>query len=101
MSLALDYCVKYSKLDARQLGLNTFVIVDGCRGIELKSGDIDRALDQMKDAGANPSKKQGIVAGVGLSAAASAKADDASRRSRAPHHFSKQTSLARMNAPNP
>ena len=51
MGLALDYCVKYSALLARQLGLNTNVIVDGCRGIELKPGDIDRALDEMKRAG--------------------------------------------------
>ena len=52
MGLALDYCVKYSALDARHLGLNTNVIVDGCRGIELKPGNIDRALDEMKRVGA-------------------------------------------------
>jgi nicotinamidase/pyrazinamidase len=52
MGLALDYCVKYSTLDARQLGLNTHVIVDGCRGIELEPGDIERALDEMKRTGA-------------------------------------------------
>jgi nicotinamidase/pyrazinamidase len=52
MGLALDYCVKYSTLDARQLGLHTHVIVDGCRGIELDPGDIDRALDEMRHAGA-------------------------------------------------
>ena len=52
MGLALDYCVKYSTLDARELGLNTFVIIDGCRGIELEPGDIGRALDEMKCAGA-------------------------------------------------
>ena len=52
MGLALDYCVKYSALDARQLGLNTHVIVDGCRGIELEPGDISRALDEMKRVGA-------------------------------------------------
>ncbi len=52
MGLALDYCVKYSELDARQLGLNTRVILDGCRGIELEPGDIDRALEEMKRAGA-------------------------------------------------
>jgi hypothetical protein len=28
------------------------VIVDGCRGIELEPGDIDRALDEMKRVGA-------------------------------------------------
>jgi nicotinamidase/pyrazinamidase len=37
---------------ARQLGLNTHVIVDGCRGIELEPGDIGRALDEMKRVGA-------------------------------------------------
>jgi nicotinamidase/pyrazinamidase len=52
MGLALDYCVKYSTLDAMQLGLKTYVIVDGCRGIELEPGDIARALDEMKHAGA-------------------------------------------------
>ena len=51
MGLALDYCVNYSTLDARQLGLNTHVIIDGCRGIELQPGDIDRALDEMTRAG--------------------------------------------------
>ena len=52
LGLALDYCVKYSALDARQRGLTTCVILDGCRGIELEPGDIDRALDEMKRAGA-------------------------------------------------
>ncbi|MGE5215199.1 MAG: bifunctional nicotinamidase/pyrazinamidase [Nitrospirota bacterium] len=53
MGLALDYCVKYSVLDARQLGLNTHVVADGCRGIELEPGDVDRALQEMEVAGAN------------------------------------------------
>jgi nicotinamidase/pyrazinamidase len=52
LGLALDYCVKYSALDARQLGLNTHVILDGCRGIELEWGDIDQALKEMKRVGA-------------------------------------------------
>ena len=52
MGLALDYCVKYSALDARQLGLNTYIILDGCRGIELNPGDIGGALDEMKRVGA-------------------------------------------------
>jgi nicotinamidase/pyrazinamidase len=52
MGLALDYCVKYSALDARQLGLNTHVVLDGCRGIELEPGDVGRALEEMKRVGA-------------------------------------------------
>jgi len=52
LGLALDYCVKYSALDARQLGFNTRIVVDACRGIGLEPGDLDRALDEMKRAGA-------------------------------------------------
>ncbi len=52
LGLALDYCVKYSALDARQFGFNTHIILDGCRGIELDPGDLDRAIDEMKRAGA-------------------------------------------------
>jgi nicotinamidase/pyrazinamidase len=51
LGLALDYCVKYSALDARQVGFNTHVIVDACRGIGLEPGDLDHALDEMKRAG--------------------------------------------------
>ena len=50
--MAFDYCLEYSALDARKLGLTTHVILDGCRGIELESGDIDHALDEMKRVGA-------------------------------------------------
>jgi nicotinamidase/pyrazinamidase len=39
-------------LDGRHLGLNTHVMLDGCRGIELEPGDIGRALEEMKRAGA-------------------------------------------------
>jgi nicotinamidase/pyrazinamidase len=52
LGLALDYCVKYSALDARQLGFNAHIVVDGCRGIELDRGDLEHALDEMKRAGA-------------------------------------------------
>ena len=31
--------VKFTALDARQLGFDTFLIEDGCRGVELKAGD--------------------------------------------------------------
>ena len=51
MGLATDYCVKFSALDAVQLGLETYVITDGCRGIDLNLGDIDKACDEMRQAG--------------------------------------------------
>lgn len=51
--LATDYCVKYSVLDALQLGFNTFVVVDACRGVNLEKDDSKRALELMTEAGAN------------------------------------------------
>ena len=49
--LATDYCVKYSALDAVNLGFSTYLIEDCCRGINLTPGDIQNALDEMKEAG--------------------------------------------------
>ena len=49
--LATDYCVKFTALDAVGHGLPTTLIVDGCRGVELNSGDVDRALAEMNAAG--------------------------------------------------
>lgn len=51
MGLATDYCVKYSALDARELGFSTAVIEDGCRGIELEAGDVEQAIREMRKAG--------------------------------------------------
>ena len=50
--LATDYCVKFSVLDALQLGFNVHLIEDGCRGINLKPTDVDQAIEQMRRAGA-------------------------------------------------
>ncbi len=51
MGLATDYCVKFSALDARELGFTVLVIEDGCRGVELEPGDVARALEEMRQAG--------------------------------------------------
>jgi nicotinamidase/pyrazinamidase len=51
LGLATDYCVKATSLDARQLGFNTFLVVDGCRGVNLQPGDVDRAVTDMRAAG--------------------------------------------------
>lgn len=50
--LSTDYCVKYSVLDALQLGFQTFVIVDACKGVNLASIDSEKALEVMRDGGA-------------------------------------------------
>ncbi|MGE5308916.1 MAG: bifunctional nicotinamidase/pyrazinamidase [Deltaproteobacteria bacterium] len=49
--LATDYCVLYSAHDAVKLGYKTFVVIDGCRGIDLRPGDVERAVEEMKSAG--------------------------------------------------
>ncbi|MCO8125333.1 bifunctional nicotinamidase/pyrazinamidase [Stieleria sp. TO1_6] len=52
MGLATDYCVRFTVLDAIQLGFQVTLIKDGCRGVEMKTGDIERAIDEMQSAGA-------------------------------------------------
>lgn len=51
MGLATDYCVKFTALDARQLGYKVTLVLDGCRGVNLNPGDVDAAVDQMRQAG--------------------------------------------------
>jgi nicotinamidase/pyrazinamidase len=51
VGLATDYCVRWSALDARRLGLQVAVVVDGVRGVELAPGDVARAIEEMRDAG--------------------------------------------------
>ncbi len=50
--LATDYCVKFSALDALGLGWTTHVIADACHGVELRPGDVQQALAQIRSQGA-------------------------------------------------
>ena len=45
--LATDYCVKFTALDAVELGYKTYLLEDLCRGVNLNQGDIGRAKDEM------------------------------------------------------
>lgn len=51
--LATDYCVKFTALDAKSLGFNTFLIEDACRGVNVRQGDVQAAIEQMRAAGVN------------------------------------------------
>ena len=51
VGLATDYCVKFTALDAVDLGFKTVVIEAGVRGVELTAGDCERALAEMRAAG--------------------------------------------------
>ncbi|MEX0743913.1 MAG: isochorismatase family protein [Actinomycetota bacterium] len=50
--LATDYCVKETVLDARRLGFKTVVLLGAVRAVDLQPGDGDRAIDRMREAGA-------------------------------------------------
>ncbi|MBI1901252.1 MAG: bifunctional nicotinamidase/pyrazinamidase [Planctomycetia bacterium] len=47
LGLATDYCVKFTALDARELGLETWFIEDACRGVELHAGDVQKAIEEL------------------------------------------------------
>lgn len=51
LGLATDYCVRYTALDARSLGFETRLVLDGCRGVNLKPADSDEAVAEMRKAG--------------------------------------------------
>jgi nicotinamidase/pyrazinamidase len=50
--LATDYCVKATTLEAIANGFDAVVIADAIAGIDVKPGDVDRALDEMRAKGA-------------------------------------------------
>ena len=50
--LATDYCVKHSVLDARKAGFEVVVLQDACRGVDVRPGDSERAIEEMREAGA-------------------------------------------------
>ncbi len=51
MGLATDYCVKFTALDARALGFTTRLLMEGVRGVEIHTGDCEKAIAEMRDAG--------------------------------------------------
>lgn len=53
VGLATDYCVKFTVLDALELGYQVDLLIDGCRGVNQKHGDDIKALEEMSEAGAN------------------------------------------------
>ncbi|MFS9434134.1 bifunctional nicotinamidase/pyrazinamidase [Citrobacter sp. C348] len=52
MGLATDYCVKFTVLDALELGYTVNVIIDGCRGVNIQPQDSTQAFMEMAAAGA-------------------------------------------------
>jgi len=49
--LATDYCVKFTALDAAQMGFKTHLIEDASRGVNLRPDDVNNAIEEMRRAG--------------------------------------------------
>lgn len=58
--VATDYCVKFTVLDAVELGFETYLIEDGCRGVNLNEGDVDRAIEEMRNAGVHVVRSENV-----------------------------------------
>ena len=65
MGLATDYCVKATAIDAADLGFDTYLILDGCRGVGLRPSDVERAIEEMKAKGVKVISSDEIV-GLGI-----------------------------------
>jgi nicotinamidase/pyrazinamidase len=50
--IATDYCVRATAHDALQEGFEVLVLEDAIRGVEVNPGDSQRALDELRQAGA-------------------------------------------------
>ena len=53
MGIATDYCVKFTVLDALELGFKVNLIENACRGVNLQAGDVTQAVNDMQSKGAN------------------------------------------------
>jgi nicotinamidase/pyrazinamidase len=60
--LATDYCVRQSVLDARQAGFDVVVLEDAIGAVDVKPGDGERALAEMRQAGAEVSRTTELAA---------------------------------------
>jgi nicotinamidase/pyrazinamidase len=52
VGLATDYCVRASAIDAAREGFDTSVVTDAIRAVDVNPGDGERALEDMRKAGA-------------------------------------------------
>jgi nicotinamidase/pyrazinamidase len=59
--LATDYCVLYSALDARRLGLSVIVLEDAVRGVGHPEGSVEKSLDEMKKQRISLRQSEGVL----------------------------------------
>jgi nicotinamidase/pyrazinamidase len=51
LGVATDYCVKFTALDALREKFHVKLLLPACRGVELKAGDVDAAVNEMSSQG--------------------------------------------------
>ena len=61
--LATDYCAKFTALDAQSLGFKTFLIEDACRGVNVRPGDDQAAIEEMRQAGVHVCQSTEVKSG--------------------------------------
>jgi nicotinamidase/pyrazinamidase len=59
--LATDYCVKFTVLDAIDLGFKTHFVEDACRGVNLRPNDVKAAIEQMQQAGVTVTQSADVL----------------------------------------
>ena len=63
--LATDYCVRASAIDACKEGFDVTVVEDAIRPVEVEPGDGERALQDMREAGASVATSGEVLSGAG------------------------------------
>jgi nicotinamidase/pyrazinamidase len=58
--------VKFTALDAANLGFQTTLIEDASRGVDLEQGDVQRAIGEMRQAGVKVINSKSIIEGEKL-----------------------------------
>jgi nicotinamidase/pyrazinamidase len=61
LGLATDFCVRATVLDACSLGFVTTLVVDGCRGVDVRSGESEAAIAAMAAAGARVTTSSSVA----------------------------------------
>lgn len=64
VGLATDYCVRASAIDAAREGFETVVVEDAIRAVEVEEGDGERAIEDMRQAGATVRSSDEVLAGT-------------------------------------
>jgi nicotinamidase/pyrazinamidase len=60
VGLATDYCVRASAIDAGREGFEVTVVTDAIRAVDVNPGDGERALEEMKEAGAKLARSRDL-----------------------------------------